>query len=67
MRQFSDVRRSRALFLLSLLFFFEDDFLVRLKKSNTYKIKGEPEPQTPTFVLMSSIIKHRLKNKNKHS
>lgn len=58
MRQFSDVRRSRALFLLSILFFFEDDFSVRLKKSNTHKIKGEPEQSraaNATNVLMSSF------------
>ena len=34
------------------------------KEQHTQNEKGEPEPQTPTFVLMSSIIK-QLKNKNK--
>jgi len=61
-RQFSDVRRSRALFLLSLLFFFEDDFSVRLKKSNTYKIKGEPEPQTR---LCADVINNKAAKKQK--
>jgi hypothetical protein len=50
--------------LLSLLFFFEDDFSVRLKKRATHTKFGRNRAANATLVLMSSIKQQKTKNKS---